>query len=178
MKLNFKKGFTLIELLVVIAVIGLLSTIVMVSLNRARAKARDARRLSDLKQAVTALEVYYDAYGAYPNQVSYGENAAGGVGPWGGGPDYSFEDKDGDGIYWLDPLAENGIIKPMPIDPQNNSAHTYWYWKFNNYQGCSGDWISMAAYGLETGIGANADSDCLTSFDGNTSVYKITFPVK
>jgi len=61
------KGFTLIELLVVIAVIGLLASIVLVSVNKARAKARDAKRVSDLKQISTALEMFYDNYGYYPS---------------------------------------------------------------------------------------------------------------
>ncbi len=60
------KGFTLIELLVVIAIIGLLASIVLVSLNSARAKARDVRRVADLKQVQTALEMYYDTNGSYP----------------------------------------------------------------------------------------------------------------
>ncbi len=57
MKMKNQKGFTLIELLVVIAIIGLLSTIAVVAMNSARAKARDAKRLSDIKQASTILDV-------------------------------------------------------------------------------------------------------------------------
>ncbi|KKQ27441.1 MAG: hypothetical protein US42_C0009G0031 [Candidatus Magasanikbacteria bacterium GW2011_GWC2_37_14] len=61
-----KRGFTLIELLVVIAIIGLLSTLAVVALGSARLKARDSKRLSDLKQVQTALELYYTDKNAYP----------------------------------------------------------------------------------------------------------------
>lgn len=60
------KGFTLVELLVVIAIIGLLSTLAVVSLGSARSRARDARRISDIKQIQTALELYFADQGAYP----------------------------------------------------------------------------------------------------------------
>ena len=62
------RGFTLIELLVVIAIIGVLATVVLASLNTARRKSRDARRLSDIKQIQLALELYFDGTGAgdYP----------------------------------------------------------------------------------------------------------------
>jgi len=61
-----KKGFTLIELLVVIAIIGILSSVVLSSLNSARQKARDAQRVSNLTQIRTALEMYYHDNGSYP----------------------------------------------------------------------------------------------------------------
>lgn len=58
MNLN-QKGFTLIELLVVISIIGVLSSVVLVSLNNAKVRARDAVRKSDLRKISTALETYY-----------------------------------------------------------------------------------------------------------------------
>lgn len=61
-----KQGFTLIELLVVIAVIGILSSVIMASLNSARVKARDVKRLADVRQIQTAVQLYYDDYGTFP----------------------------------------------------------------------------------------------------------------
>ena len=57
------RGFTLIELLVVIAIIGVLASVVLASLNTARRKARDARRITDLKQIELALQLYFDGTG-------------------------------------------------------------------------------------------------------------------
>ena len=74
MKKN-KQGFTLIELLVVIAIIGLLSTLSIVALNQARARSRDARRLADVKQIQTALEMYYNDNYSYPPEASVAPGA-------------------------------------------------------------------------------------------------------
>lgn len=67
-----KKGFTLVELLVVIAIIGLLATIAFISLGSARSKARDAKRVSDVRQVMAALELYYGTNNGYPDDNTAG----------------------------------------------------------------------------------------------------------
>ena len=94
MNINKTKGFTLIELLVVIAIIGILSSVVLASLNTARRKARDAKRISDLKQLQLALEMYYDDHSGYPVSTSYS-----GIGT---------------------ALTDDGLIATMPSDPGSN----------------------------------------------------------
>ncbi len=81
--MNNKKGFTLIELLVVIAIIGLLATLSVVALNNARQKSRDAKRVSDIKQIQTALELYFADNDQYPvpngsNSVLIGDQSTSG----------------------------------------------------------------------------------------------------
>lgn len=65
MKRN-KKGFTLVELLVVIAIIGLLATIAVVALSAARRSSRDAKRIADVRQTQTGLELYFNDKLKYP----------------------------------------------------------------------------------------------------------------
>jgi prepilin-type N-terminal cleavage/methylation domain-containing protein len=73
-----KTGFTLIELLVVLAIIGMLAGIVLVSLGSARAKSRDVRRVSDIRQLVTAQQMYEGE-----NGVFYATTARQGIPPIG-----------------------------------------------------------------------------------------------
>jgi len=70
------KGFTLIELLVVIAIIGILSAIVLASLDTARSKGQDAAARADLDNARAQAENYYDSNGqSYLNVCTTAANA-------------------------------------------------------------------------------------------------------
>ena len=81
MNKKFTKGFTLIELLVVIAIIGLLSAVVLASLNTARGKGADAAIKSNLNNARAQAELYYN----YNDTYSYaGVCAAASSAPQGG----------------------------------------------------------------------------------------------
>jgi len=64
--LNSKSGFTLIELLIVVAIIAVLSSIVLIGLGPTQRAGRDARRIADLRQVQTALELYFNKCGYYP----------------------------------------------------------------------------------------------------------------
>ncbi len=67
------RGFTLIELLVVIAIIAMLASVILASLNTARSKARDAKRISDLDQIRTALALYQGNHnGQFPASTASG----------------------------------------------------------------------------------------------------------
>lgn len=64
------RGFTLIELLVVIAIIAILSSIVITNLTSSKAKARDAKRVSDVSQIQLAIEQYFDRCQQYPSAIT------------------------------------------------------------------------------------------------------------
>ncbi len=61
-----RRAFTLVELLVVIAIIGLLSTVAVVATANARIKARNTKRIADIRQIITALNMGYAAEESFP----------------------------------------------------------------------------------------------------------------
>ena len=66
-----EKGFTLIEMLIVVAIVGILASVVLIGLGPTQRSGRDARRLADLKQVQTALELYFQKNGSYPNTTTW-----------------------------------------------------------------------------------------------------------
>lgn len=127
------RGFTLIELLVVIALIGLLSSVVLASLNTARMKARDARRLSDMHQMQVALDLYYSSFGRYP------DSDYAGCGDW---------DSSGTPVgapSFITPLVSNKFLPTDILDPTiNNDCGNYRYYRYG--AGSGGCDISRGAF--------------------------------
>ena len=149
-KLFYKKdsGFTLIELLVVISIIGLLSSVVLAGLSTARAKARDARRYSDMQQIRNALYLYsVDHNGYFPGQVP-GQNEGDFYG--------SSLDNNGDWKQDLkDALAT--YLPNIPRDPRNGivdwgtTPNYYAYWKISwAWPGICLNRVVLFAYPTET----------------------------
>lgn len=98
---NTRRGFTIVELLVVVAIIAILASIVMASLLSSRAKSRDAKRLADIREFRSALELYYDQIQNFP--------------PSGAGPAYA-----------LPAAVKNaGYIKVIPTDPNGTGVYRY-----------------------------------------------------
>ncbi len=110
-----QKGFTLIELLVVIAIIGILSSVVLSSLNTARLKAADARKKADFKNISTALHLYYDKYGTMPGNLVSGTQVCD------GGPNQTQYDQ------LMNTLIANGFLGQIPRTPGNG---TYCYYNY------------------------------------------------
>jgi len=117
-----QRGFTLIELLVVIFIIGILATFLISNLAGFRARARDARRKSDLQQIKSSLILYYSIYREYPESslgqiVGCREPVA--ACDW--------------GKRWY--RSENVFMKELPNDPLNDPADeespTYYYEKID-----------------------------------------------
>ncbi len=120
MRTSFSKGFTLVELLVVISIISLLSSIVLTSVNSARAKARDARKMADFRAISTALQLFFDKTGGMPGNY----NPCCGV-------------AEGSGFYEqsMQELVDAGFLPSIPRSPGGEKYSWYNYGGGNNTGG-------------------------------------------
>jgi prepilin-type N-terminal cleavage/methylation domain-containing protein len=129
---SYKRGFTLIELLVVIAIIGILASIVLASLDSARKKGRDARRIADLKEVQLALELYYDANGQYPAALTTAT------------------------------LVTPGYISIVPSDPSNQVVYAYEPWAASASPSVCSSYHLGADLEGSTNTALNGDADKTT----------------
>jgi len=141
--ISSQKGFTLVELLVVISIIGFLATSSIVTLDNARKKARDTRRLADISQIRKALEVYYQDNNQYP------PNTDSDYGGW----DVGFY---GANDTFISSLSTAKIMKNVPGDPLFNlQASGYRYHRYAaGYSNCDvnkGDFYVIGIVDMETG---------------------------
>lgn len=172
-RMKSTRGFTLIELLVVIAIIGILSSVVLASLNSARKKGRDARRIADVKQMQLALELYYDQNSNYPTAIGFGATSG---------------------------LVSGGYIAAIPSDPSRTpvcstgaEAGCYKYAALGSGTSCSSyhlgailetsghsvlsaDSDGLVSEGVCTSGGTNfagASADCGTTAGSDTQCYDV-----
>ena len=106
---RFFTGFTLLELLVVIAIIALISLFAYAAVNQSRMKARDAKRMSDIKEIEKALQLYYEDYGYYPGAQD--------------APLVSIDWWDQNYGWWYLSRALAPYLKNFPKDPINRQVN-------------------------------------------------------
>lgn len=127
-------GFTLIELLVVISIIALLTSIVLAALAEAKAKARDARRLEDMRTLQTAIAMYQNDHGGSFPETGAEKNRS----EW----EYSTNSRNN----FIENLV-NGKYIPFGIKDPNGLI--YYYKKGAGESPCASD-DTMILFELET----------------------------
>ena len=135
--INNKKGFTIIELLVVIAIIGLLATLAVVSLRSAQVKARDTKRVADMKQIQTAVELYYSDEACYPSPTNWDD--------------------------FTSDISE--YMSNVPDDPKNTGDQVYTY-LYNEVQGSADEFVlAVTAEELDESLRAQSNQESHVAID-------------
>lgn len=140
-----RSGFTLIELLIVLAIVSLLASVILASLSTARRSARDAERISELREMQTALELYYSDHQEYPDGDGEGSGA------W---------DTPGNGTF-IDALVDGGYMSGHLGDPLADDAEgNLRYYRFAaGTAGCdagSGPFYVLGVADMETSEGRHS----------------------
>lgn len=141
-------GFTLIEVLVAMSIVTVLSFMAITIYRVALQKARDTKRMADLKDTATYLQLYHKQNGRFPDSI-----AEAGCSGWEKGsnaPDNGF----------IQPLLTSGIIdRPLPIEKTPLTACSYRYIR----SACGSSTYAVLAADLETDSGQ--DDVRPTAFD-------------
>ncbi len=144
-----KRGFTLIEILVVIAIIGLLSSIVLSSLNSARKNARDAQRMRSVNELQKALDIYFSVNGRYPVSLNCGATEP--------NTHWCNSVETVTGTHWIEDSTATGVLAPyLKSEPTESRQPTTLalYDVYSNgkgifyYSPSGGNWY-MLIFGLE-----------------------------
>lgn len=117
-----KRAFTLVELLVVIAIIGILASIVTVSLSSTQIRARDTKRIAEVRQLALLVRSYIIANNTIPNEVAGCDRSYGSGDPCPTTP----------GTNWNSSVGLSAALVPnfassLPVDPINNTTYYYGY---------------------------------------------------
>lgn len=117
-----KKGFTLVELIVVVGIIGLLSSLAVISLGRQQARSRDTRRVGDITNINNALQSYVAE--KFEPPLSTNDYS---------GWDVSSKPTTGaSATDFMTSLSGSGYMQRVPVDPVNNATANYWWTNAKN----------------------------------------------
>ncbi len=129
-KKKLQSGFTLVEVLVTLVIIGLMATIIVITVIPMMSKAKSQKAGIDIARLEQAIEFYYLETSRYPEKL---EELL---------PNQSNNDL----------VRSDGYIKSLPLDPWNNPYN----YKYPGDNGVYDLW-SWGADGKQGGDGENAD---------------------
>lgn len=151
MKNFYKKGFTLIELLVVIAIIGILASVVLASLNTARAKGADAAIKANLANTRAQAELGYDSEGCYND---------------GGAADCTFVAVTGSCTTGTEDVFSNATIASAIVAAETASGTTASCYQLAN----GGAWSISVALKQTAVVGTGTDYWCVDSAGSSKAI--------
>jgi prepilin-type N-terminal cleavage/methylation domain-containing protein len=165
-----KKGFTLIELLVVIAIISLLASLAVAALRNARVKARDTKRIADIRQLQTALDLYYDKYNTFIVSGNCGSTIP--------NTGWCNSVQGLSAGHWVRSNTTNlgEFMGQDPIDPDPDTSARWYpsgggtYFYYSRGYGGAGQWY-MIIFGLEETDNELQDDDGVTTCNGTYFHY-------